>query len=88
MIRISKYFSLVQIWIKPLVSVNFQMAGEEGMGSCAITTVPSKDLFHVTTGNFAQVQQAKNRLLKVLWHIGCCAHVSCNMMLSYKYDNG
>ena len=63
--------------MKPLVSVNFQMAGEEGMGSCAITTVPTKDLYHVITTSIALVQQAKKRLFKLVKHIHCCAQVSC-----------
>ena len=53
------------------------MAEEEGMGSFAITTVTLKHSFHVQPTSFAQVQQAKKRLLQVPMLARCCAQVSC-----------
>ena len=54
------------------------MAGEEEMGSCAITTGTSQDIFHVVTMSFAQDQQVKMMLSKVPMHVRCCAQVRCN----------
>ena len=53
------------------------MVEEEETGNCAITTVPSKNLYHVQTKSFAQVQRAKKRLLKLVKRICYCAQVSC-----------
>ena len=54
------------------------MVEKKGMGLCAITTGTSQDSFHVMRTSFAQVQQAKKKLLKVPMHIHCCAQVSYN----------
>ena len=57
--------------------MNFQMAGEEGMGSCAITTGTSQDSFHVISMSFAQTKHTKKMLSKWPTHVRCCVQVSC-----------
>ena len=63
------------------------MVEEKGAESIAITTVPSKDLYHVQTKIFAQVQQAKKMLLKVVGRVHYCAQVGFNMLISANYNN-